>query len=128
MFGVIGEAVDANFFFAVVCIQAVEESAVEEGDLLKAFKEVFFILNKTAITVEALLEIAVVYVAILFSIFDKDSTFGVIFFHWGIERGEKEVLENGFVVGAVGFIGVVKQFIEIGFIEEFLGHEFFFLS
>ena len=113
--GVVGEAVDAPS--AVTGgrfgVQAIEQAAVDEGRPAEQRQEFFRVAHFCLVAVAG--EVAVGGLG-----FFAESAF----VDFGVQRGKKQVLQHGPVVGIAGVRGVVvQQAGDSGFVEQVVGNQ-----
>ena len=108
------KTVDAylNPFFGAHDVEVVKQAPVQKRDAVHQCQKTLLVFDKTLVAVKTLHTILAI---------DELAAF----FARGVEGGEKQVLQNGLVVGTAGFIGVIEQAVCFGFVKQGLGHQVF---
>lgn len=130
--GPVGEAVNAQDFLGIVrvsFVQALEQAAVEKRDGRKKRQGLGRVFEVALVAVDVVDHIVLVAPAGFGGLVAKFAIIPLIGgVHLLVERGEKEVLQNGLVVGAVVGVAIIEQQVQPGFVEQIIGQQPLFFN
>ncbi len=123
-----GEAIHVDLPALVVeAVEALEQTAVEEGDVLEPFQRGIRIAEQGFVAIEVVHAVGVAVPEEAF-VPGEDPVFLASGVHALVECGEKQVLEDGLVVAGFVLVQALQKLWELCFIEQRLGDEPLFLE